>query len=162
MVTKQVIKDCHVFEALSASDLENIVSISQSREYAAGATIFVEKSTAAELYVIESGKVALQIQLILPKPQLNKKVTVDIVSSNEVLGWSVFVEPHKYTFSAVCLEPTKVLAIDGNKLKELIYGNFRIGYEVLSQIIKVVASRLDETRQLLISERLLSSEPQTL
>ena len=158
MAAKQTLRECLIFEHLSDTDLDSITSIAQPREYEAGAIIFSETSSAEELYLVEKGKVALQMHLPASQPPLSKKVTVDIVTSKEVFGWSVLVAPYRYTLTAVCLESTKVLAIDGAKLRALIQNNHRIGYEVLSQIIKVVASRLDETRHVLISERLLSAQ----
>ena len=44
------------------------------------------------------------------------------------------------------------------KLRTLLQDDTRIGYEVLSRLTGVVASRLDETRHVLISERLLSNQ----
>jgi len=156
LIGKQMLRESHLFEQLNDTDLDSITSISRSREYEAGATIFTEKGLAEELYIVEKGKVALQMQLSLSHPQLSKKVTVDIVTQNEVFGWSVLVAPYKYTLSAVCLEHTRVTATDGIKLRSLIQNNHRLGYEVLNQLIKVVASRLDETCHVLISERSLS------
>lgn len=153
-----MLREYHIFEYLSDTELDSIASITQPREYEAGAIIFSEKSSAEELYLVEKGKVAIQMQLPSSQPQLSKKVTVDVVTSKEVFGWSVLVTPYRYTMTAVCLESTKVLAIDGAKLRALIQSNHRIGYEVLSQIIKVVASRLDETRHVLVSERLVSAQ----
>ncbi|MBI4294621.1 MAG: cyclic nucleotide-binding domain-containing protein [Chloroflexi bacterium] len=157
MTVKQALKQCPVFQPLSDADMDRMVSISQPREYEAGSALFTEKAVAEELYVLEKGRVALQMQLSLAQPQLSKRVTVDVVSQNEVLGWSALVEPYRYTLTAVCLEPSRVLALDGIKLRALLQDNHRIGYEVLSQLISVVASRLDETRHVLISERLLST-----
>ena len=161
MTAKEMFRKYHIYEPLSDVELDSIASISQSKEYEAGATIFNEKGPAEELYVVEKGKVALQMQLLLSQPQLTKKVTVDIVNPREVFGWSVLVAPYRYTLTAVCLEPTSVLATDGIKLRALIDNNHRIGYQVLNQLIKVVASRLDETCHMLISERLLSLQGQS-
>ena len=161
MTAKQILREYHIFEPLGDAELDNIANISRTKEYEAGATIFTEKSSADELFVLESGKIALQMQLPFSQPQLSKKVTVDIVTPREVFGWSVLVSPYRYTLTAVCLEPTKVLATDGIKLRALIQNNHRMGYEVLSQLIKVVASRLDETCQVLISERSQSFQGQS-
>ena len=158
MTAKQTLRECQLFQALSDADLDRIVNISRPKEYEAGSTIFSERSTAEELYVLEKGRVALQMQLPLVQPQLSKRVTVDVVSQNEVIGWSALVEPHRYTLTAVCLEPTNALALDGIKLRTLLQDNHRMGYEVLSRLIGVVASRLDETRHVLISERLVSTQ----
>ncbi len=84
--------------------------------------------------------------------------TVAIVNSNEIIGWSALVEPHVYTLTAVCLQPAKVLAINGIKLRSLLGANHHIGYHLQNELIKVVASRLDDTWRVLVSERLSTME----
>ena len=154
MTSKQVFKDCPLFDSLSETDLEKFAAISLPQEWGAGSTVFAEGNPAKDLYVVEQGKVALQMQLPPMQAQLSKRITVDVATKGAALGWSAVVQPHTYTLTAVCLERTRVLAMDGFKLRNLLKADQRIGYEVLSQLIGVVASRLDETRHLLISERL--------
>ena len=154
MTSKQVFKECQLFDSMSDADLERLVAISSPQEWGAGGTIFTEGNPAKDLYVLERGKVALQMNLPSTQPQLAKRITVDVATRGEVFGWSAVVQPHIYTLTVVCLESTTGLAIDGFKLRNLLKAEHRIGYEVLSGLIGVVASRLDETRHLLISERM--------
>ena len=158
MTSKQIFKDCPLFDSLSETDLERFAAISLPQEWGAGAAIFAEGNPAKDLYVVEQGKVALQMQLPSTQAPLSKRITVDVASKGAVFGWSAVVQPHTYTLTAVCLERTRVLAMDGFKLRNLLKADQRIGYEVLSQLIGVVASRLDETRHLLISERLAPTQ----
>ena len=92
--------------------------------------------------------------------QVAKRVTVDVVSGNEVVGWSALVEPYIYTLTAVCLQKVNVLSISGSKLRWLVRNDPVIGYEVVRQLIKVVALRLNDTRRVLVSERLFSIKAQ--
>ena len=156
MTAKQVLKECRVFAALTDAELEKIASLAVEKEYEAGTTIFQEGDSANELFVLQEGKVAVQMTLPVSSAQMSRRVTVDIITGNEVLGWSAIVEPYVYTLTAVCLQKAKVLAINGIKLRPLLQDNLNIGYEVLRGLIKVVASRLDDTRQVLVSERLLT------
>ena len=86
---------------------------------------------------------------------MSRKMTIDIVARNEIVGWSTIAEPHTYTFTAVCLRNVRALSIDGTKMRLLMRDNPKIGYEILEGLISVVTSRLDETRHLLVNERLL-------
>lgn len=156
MAPKRVLKECHVFEELDDSELERLAAICEPREYGAGATVFSAGSPADALYVVEQGKVALQMELPGPGAQGSRRVTVDVVTRGEVFGWSAAAVPHRYTLTAMCLEPTKVLAIDSARLGALLQGDYRIGFKVMVQLVGVVASRLDETRRVLVSERLVS------
>ncbi len=158
MTDKQILRNlrgCEVFSVLSDTELEKIAASVLEKEYEAGTAIFHEGDSADELLVLQEGKVA--IQMILPRKdgQVSRRVSVEIVGKNDVLGWSAIVEPYVYTLTAVCLQKVKALSVSGNKLRWLLQDNHKIGYEVLKGLIKVVASRLDDTRHMLVSERLL-------
>lgn len=156
MKMEQVLKECRLFSTLSGAALEKIASLAVEKDYDAGTTIFREGDSADYLLVLEEGRVALQIALPEAPGGMVRRGTVDVVTKNEVVGWSAIVEPYIYTLTAVCLQKTRVLSISGVKLRGLIRDNQVIGYEILKELVKVVASRLDDTRQVLISERSLT------
>lgn len=158
MTAQKRLRECQVFSVLTNAELEKIASLVLEKEYEAGTTIFKGGDSAEELLVLQEGKIVLQMTLPKARMQMSRKVTIDIVTRNEAVGWSVMVEPYVYTFTAVCLQEVKALSISGIKLRWLLQDDPKIGYNVLKGLIKVVASRLDETRQLLISERLLMTE----
>lgn len=155
MTAKQVLKECQVFSTLSDTELEKVAGLALEKQYEAGTTICQEGDSAEELLVIQEGKVALQMVLPKTPEQMSRRITVDLLSRNEVIGWSAIVEPHTYTLTAVCLQEVKALSLNSNKLRWLLRDNPKIGFEVLEGLIKVIASRLHETRQVLISERSL-------
>ena len=156
MTSKKILRECELFATLSDDDLEKIVSSASEKQYEAGATIFHEGENADELFVLQEGKVALQMTLKDNYGRTHRRISVDVVSANEVFGWPAVIAPYTHTLTAVCLQNAKVLAITGNSLRWLLQDNPAAGYDVLKGIIKIVASRLEETRRLLISERLLT------
>lgn len=160
MTTKQVLKQCLVFQTLNDAELEGVASLAVEKEYEPGTTIVREGDGAEELLVLKEGKLALQMTIPLTQGHGGRNITVDVVTEGEVVGWRVVVEPHIYTYTAVCLQRAKVLAISSARLRALFEENHDIGYKLLKGFITVAASRLDETRRVLISERLLSLEPE--
>ena len=160
MTAKQTLKECQLFSALTDAELEKIVNLATDREYAAGATIFQEGDSAEELFVLREGKVALQMMLPTAPAQMSRRVTVDAVTKNEVLGWSAIVEPYVYTLTAICLQKVKALSINSTKLRRLLQDSPQTGFEILNGLIKVVASRLGDTRRVLVTERLLVPKEQ--
>ncbi|MBI4188174.1 MAG: cyclic nucleotide-binding domain-containing protein [Chloroflexi bacterium] len=156
MTIKQILKGSQVFSALSDAELEKIASLVQEKQYEAGTAIFQEGDKAGELFVIQEGKVAGQMMLPKAQSASGRKITVDVMAQNEVIGWSALVEPYAYTLTAVCLQKVKALSINGNKLRDLLRDNPKMGYEIVKGLIRVVASRLNDTRQMMVSERLLS------
>ena len=158
MTVKQALHRCPVFATLTGDELAKIAVLSVEREYGAGDTICWEQDTAEELLVLEKGKVALQMTLPSAPSQASRQITVDVATANEIAGWSVVVEPFVYTFTGICLQNTTVIAINGAKLRELFRRDNHIGYKVLKGLINVVAARLDDTRRLLLSERMQTPE----
>ena len=156
LTAQQVLRECELFSKLSDAELEKIASSVQEKQYEAGATIFQEGDSAEELLILQEGKVAVQMTLPKAQIQMSRRITVDIINRNEVVGWSAIVEPYVYTLTAVCLQKVRALSLSGTKIRWLLRDNPKIGYEVLKGLIKVVASRLDDTRQLLVSERQLT------
>jgi len=153
MTAIKTLKDCPVFSALTGAELEKVAGLATAKEYAAGGTIFKGQGRAEELLVLEEGKVALQIDIPVNPPQPPRKVTVDMVGRNEVLGWSAFVEPDAYILTAVCLQNTRALSINSSKLRALMQQDCHLGYGLLSGLIKVANSRFHETIRVLVSER---------
>ncbi|MDP2719632.1 MAG: cyclic nucleotide-binding domain-containing protein [Dehalococcoidia bacterium] len=154
MALQSALKKCSLFSSLSDSLLENISRSAAEKQYAAGSTLIQEGDTAEELHVLQEGKVAIQI--VVPRDQgpAGRKVTVDIVGANECLGWAALLEPHTHSITGVCLQKVKVLSISGARLRLLIQDNPRIGSQIFQELVKTITSKLDETRQVLISERL--------
>ena len=156
MTYKQALRECTVFAGLSDAELEKVASSVVEKQYEAGTTIFQEGDNAEELLVLQEGKVALQMTLPNGQVPMSRRITVDLVTGNEVIGWSAITEPYVYTLTAVCLQNVNALSINGNKLGRLLQDNPKAGYEVMKGLIKVVALRLADTRHVLISERLLT------
>ncbi len=69
---------------------------------------------------------------------------------------SALVEPHTLTLSAQAMDRCKLIAIDAIQLLELMDSDPIMGYEIMSRLSEVIASRLLHTRQTLLSERTLA------
>lgn len=154
MTEKQILRGCELFRTLSVSEFEELWGHVSEKRYEAGASVFQQGESADELFVVAEGRVALQIALNQEGGQSSRGVSVDIVTEKGVLGWSALVEPYIYTLRAVCLQEVKLLCIGANDLRLLLDDNPGMFREVLKGLVKVLVSRLEETRRLLISERL--------
>lgn len=156
MLTRQVLKNCPVFSKLTHAELDKIAAFAIEKEYDAGATIYQEHDRAEELLVLEEGKIALQMEHPVAQAHLGRKVTVDVATSGEVVGWSAIIEPYIHELTSVCLQQAKVLAINSTGLRALFRENYHIGYEVLYGLVRALSSRLNDNRHLLVSERMLT------
>jgi CRP-like cAMP-binding protein len=153
MTTIEALRQCGVFGGLSDAELEAVASIVVKRELEPGAIIFHEGDRAEEFYILLEGRVALQMSLPSSQSASVRRVTIDIMSPTQVFGWSAVVPPHEYTLAAVCLQRAEILAVDGAKLEQVLLSNPQAGFSVMKGFIGVVASRLTDTRHVLVSER---------
>lgn len=150
----EIIKGTRVFRGLNDQQLQSIASIAQEETHAAGHILFKEGEPALNFYILEEGKVLLEM---MPAPVRDHAplslVTIDVILKGETFGWSALVAPHIFTLSASFTEKSTVAAIGGGKLRELLSADPAMGYQVLTGLSEVIASRLDHTRQILLSER---------
>jgi CRP-like cAMP-binding protein len=155
-MTKDSLKDCSVFSALNGLELQRVSDLVKQKHFDVGSVMFEEGDDAGELFVLQEGKVALQMLLPKVNGQTGRKITVDVVNYREVVGWSALVEPFKYPFRAICLQNVEALSLGGDRLRLLLREEPKIGYKVLNELIKAVATRLHETSRVLITERALA------
>ena len=110
-----------------------------------GEYIFREGSAAEKFYVIYKGKVNVEIQLPDSHP-----FSIQTLEEGDVLGWSWFIDPNQWRFSARALAKTELIVIDGKTLKEACENNHDLGYEIFKRLTGVFVQRLEATRRQLL------------
>ena len=158
MSVKTMLSECLLFFDVNSSGLEKIASITQQKEFDAGTTLFSAGDSAVDLFVIEEGRVAIQMSLPKMAGHVARRITVDVVSKNEIVGWSAIVEPFKFSFNTICMQHTKVLSINAAKLRDMLNDDPALGYDIMKNLTKILAVGLNDTRQILIAERLMQSQ----
>ncbi len=136
-----------IFEHLTDDELDRIADLCRMEVYEAGAAIHEEGSAAEYLYIVQEGKVTLEMELELQPYASPRQTTIEVVTEGQAFGWSALVEPHTRTLSARCIERTKLIVLRGSELLDLFDSEPHIGYRVLEGIARIVASRLKDTRQ---------------
>ncbi|MBX7246159.1 MAG: cyclic nucleotide-binding domain-containing protein [Candidatus Sumerlaeaceae bacterium] len=106
-----------------------------------GAVIYREGAESAEFYLIEQGRVALEVHTPSRGPMV-----IETLESGDLLGWSWAVPPFRKSFDARALEPTRAIAFDATAIRNLMEQNPALGYELLKRVIVVMAQRLQSTR----------------
>jgi len=107
-----------------------------------GQVLFVEGGPADRLYLVESGRVALEACEPVGEPTL-----VQIVGAGELLGWSWLFPPFAWHFQGRAIEPTRAIALSGAHLLIAAERDHEFGYELMKRVAKVVISRLQATRK---------------
>ncbi|MFC1958194.1 ATP-binding protein [Chloroflexota bacterium] len=142
---REVLRESELFKELTDDELGKIAKLCQEEVYTAGTTIFNEGEVAEELYIVEDGRVVLEMTLRLGSGA-GRQGTIDVITRGEAFGWSAISESHTLTMSARCIEGTKVIAVDGAELSRLLEDDPYIGYRVMKRLVSLVSSRLRNAR----------------
>jgi CRP-like cAMP-binding protein len=157
MAKLDVIKGNYVFQRLNGEQWQKIASIAEEKTYPAGQIILREGEQAKALYILEEGKVLLEMRVApYPERTASPTATIQVVTKGELFGWSALVSPNVLTASASTAGKCKVVMINGEQLIEMMDANPVMGYEVMTRLAEVIAGRLKHTREMLMSERGLS------
>ncbi len=132
-------------QGLEPDQQHRIAEIASPLAWDAGATVFREGDCDSVLYVVEAGRVAIEITI-----PGRGRVTILTVGPGEVFGWSSLFFQRAKTASARTVEPTKALALDAVRLRDLCDADTRLGYLLTRRILEVVSERLKATRMQLL------------
>jgi CRP/FNR family transcriptional regulator, cyclic AMP receptor protein len=143
--TRSLLSHLAFTQGLVADQQDRIAKIASRLEWGAGATVFREGDRDSILYVVEEGRVAIEIAV----PGRGRVVMLT-VGPGEVFGWSSLFYQRPKTASARTVEPTKALALDATRLRELCDVDTHLGYLLTRRILDVVSERLKATRMQLL------------
>lgn len=126
---------------LSADQLDRLAEASTPVVWDAGKVVYSEGDTDANLYLVEAGRVAIEISV----PSLGKMTTLT-VEPGEVFGWSSLFYRRPKTAAAKAVLPTTALALDSGRLLALCDADPVLGYAITRRLLEVVSERLKATR----------------
>jgi CRP/FNR family cyclic AMP-dependent transcriptional regulator len=147
MVTPEMLSQTSLFEGLAEEPLKAIADISDEVKCPHGEVLFWEGDPAELLYILLEGEINIFVQL----SSSPGRVTVSVISQPyQTLGWSGLVVPHAYTATALCEADSRLIAIDGEGLMEVLKGDPAVGFAVMGRIAEVMSSRMRNTRLALL------------
>lgn len=122
---------------MDAQDVGVIANGAEELEFAAGDVIFREGDPANRLYLIQSGRVALE------KRQGRRNKKLQELQSGDVLGWSWLFPPFAWHLSARAEAPTRVIACNGGHLLVACEENPVFGYELMKRVAQIMIHRVE-------------------
>ena len=137
--------------------LRKLARISRVRSFPAGAILVEEGTHNNDVYLIWSGRVALDVQV-----PGHGNVRILSLSPGDVVAWSALLELGEMTASAVATEDTETVAFPADQLLRECQKDHEVGYEIMRRMARQLARRLLATRcQLadLIAREPASSSP---
>jgi len=140
MSIKQALATSQLFGGLTGDELDKISQLCREQVYKPGTSIFREGDEAKELYIVQDGRVALEVTLRLGSGP-GRRGTIDVITKGATLGCSAICETQMCTASARCIEKTKVLAFNGEKLCHFLEENVYAGYTIMRRLASIWRSR---------------------
>ncbi|MHC4879391.1 MAG: Crp/Fnr family transcriptional regulator [Planctomycetota bacterium] len=118
-----------------------LAGIAADRTLLEGDVVCREGQTSRELFMIESGHVALDI--FVPG---RGQVRILTLGPGEIVGWSSMVGNHGSTATGTATEKTRVIAFRDDDFLGLCQSNHDVGYPVMRELARSISRRLVATR----------------
>lgn len=150
----EVINKSELFEGLGDDDVDRIASVAGRKTLHSGEYLFLLGDHADSLYVLLDGK--MQVCFPLSVKGTMKDITVETKKAGDVLGWSAFVKPYRFTLSARAADPSELATFPRPELTSLFEQDSRLGYVFMRRLSELVGRRL-LTRQALWTRELQRS-----
>jgi signal transduction histidine kinase len=130
-----------IFNTLTAEDLAAIAEFCREETFGDGDMVLVEGESADRLFVVERGKLALEKKVQLGKHSTARNATIGYVGPGKVAGFSTLTLPYLYSTSAVCIEPTRVIAVDGEQLRHYFETHPVAGFRAMAILAALIGGR---------------------
>jgi CRP-like cAMP-binding protein len=125
--------------------LERLAGYAREYEASARARLLREGEETRELSVLLAGRVALTEHVAA-----RGSVTLMTVEPGDVFGWSALIAPYRATSTVTTLEPVKVIAFDGDRLRMAVRTDCELAAAVHPKLLEALSRRLLATRQQLL------------
>ena len=131
------IKQSELLMGTSMDFIKKFMDISQMVSHAKGDVLFREKDPALYFYVLLNGRVKLGVGE-------GDRMVYDIKQNGEAFGWSSLIGRDRYSASAECIEATKLLKTDSQKLIKVLENDPANGIVFFKQLAATLGNRLLE------------------
>jgi CRP-like cAMP-binding protein len=132
------IKQSELLMGTSMDFIKKFMDISQMVSHDKGDVLFREKDPALHFYVLLNGRVKLGVG------ESDQKV-YDVRQNGEAFGWSSLIGRERYSATAECVEATKLLKTDSEKLKKELEKDPANGLVFFKQLAATLGNRLLES-----------------
>ena len=132
-----------LFADLSATVREALAEITVERLFAAGASLFTERSPRRQLFLIQQGEVEL-----FKTTALGREQRLALFTELDFLGEGALMDAYPHSTSARALVDTTALCISKDAFDGLVERQPEIAAKVLSRAARVIARRMRQASTL--------------
>jgi len=124
-----------LFDGVSDDRLKKLLPFCREEVYEAGTIIFTEGTLCQTMYIVESGSVALEMNL--PVGRGAGRATIGVLTRGGALGCAGLLSPYVHTDTGRSLERTELIALDTRVLRRLFEEDPKVGRRVMNNLAKV-------------------------
>lgn len=126
---------------LSPESLRFLESIAIENRFETGDVVFEEDDPAETFYLVEEGRVALEVEL--PTRGLS---VIETLGGGELLGVSWLFPPAHWNWRARALEPTRAIGFDAAAVRDRCGEDLHLALHVYQTVAAAAVRRLHATR----------------
>lgn len=145
-VTATALVTQRFLQGMQADQLDTLAEAASEVLFPAGHRIFGEGDYADHFWLIQSGHVALDVQV--PGEGLT---VIGHVGIGGLVGWSWLLPPYQWAFGAVCVTEVKAFEFNALVVRKRCAADRMLRDELTQRLFGVVAGRLKDTRTRLIT-----------
>lgn len=110
-------------------------------DYPAGSVLFREGDEVTQIWIVASGKVAIDI--LGPEDRLHR---IHAIGDGELLGWSPIFGTGPMTATATALTDVRSVSMDAAAILAMCQADPVFGYRFMRRVAVAIATRLHSTR----------------
>ena len=145
-VTGPMLAEHPFLRGMAPGHLDALAEAGADVSFPAGHRIFEDGGFAGKFWLIQSGHIALDVQV-----PGEGRVTIDSVGMGELLGCSWLFPPYRWAFGAVCAGPLRAFEFDAVAIRARCAADPLFGHELTGRLLSALARRLQSTRTRLIA-----------
>ena len=139
---RKKLSEVELFGNLSSSQIAAIEGAGETRELAAGATIFTEGDDATHVFCVLHGRVEVTIAL---GDHLNQ-APVHVCIPGDVFGeFALFHSVEKRTATVRALKEVSIFCIKNAALKSVMEADHELGYRVMHNLSAILVRKISKT-----------------
>ena len=126
----QTLGQAELFNGLDEDTLTRIAKVSAIKTFGENDVLYGPGDDATDVFVLMSGRVRFLLD-----SSGRSRSSGSVMSSRKVFGWAALVPEHPHRVAtAVCLELSKVIAVNGKKLLDILEANTGAGFLVMRRL----------------------------
>ena len=129
-----------LLRGLSSAEADQVLALGEKITVPSGGSLFRLGDPADHLYLTQRGRIRLTLPMMVRGRE--EDILVEEKSPGEMVGWSAFVPPYRFTLSAIAPLETEVLALSREALSAFCDSSPAVGYKIGMNLANLVGQRL--------------------